>query len=233
MIFPESEFRFIQRGFKDTLVLIPGWATDYRIFERIDLPYNYLLAVKFDCFKFKRQLRDELNKRYMDKISLFGYSLGGFLACEFAREHPAMVEELILVSMRKCYDAQTLQGVESRLIKNKRAYLREFYAACFSAADKESFRWFKEHLLKDYIAGMELEGLARGLDYLRKARIGPGLFTGLRKIRIFHGEKDSIAPFQEAVKIKLNFPQADFISLSSAGHLLFLKKEFKDNFQRP
>jgi len=59
MISLKSEFRFFNRGFKDTLVLIPGWATDYRIFNSLDLSYNYLLTTKLYHFNFNYALLEK------------------------------------------------------------------------------------------------------------------------------------------------------------------------------
>lgn len=230
MISPASEFKFLDRGFKDTIVLIPGWATDYRILAPLNLNYNYLLPNKLCPFKFSSELSEFLHKKSIDKISLFGWSLGGFLAADFALKNLNRVDEVILLSIRKKFPEKTLQEAESQLKKNKQAYLYKFYLECFSRHDKEGMRWFKKYLLRDYLREMNLKELISGLDYLSRSRINAGYLAPIKKISIFHGEKDGIAPVREARDIKSHLAQARFICLPAAGHIPFLARDFIGKF---
>jgi len=225
-----SEFKLIDRGFSETLVLISGWATDYRIFEKLDLPYNYLFTIKLDPFNFKGRLREDLNNRHIDKISLFGYSLGGFLAYEFALGYPQMIDEFILTGIRKKYPKDTIAAVRARLKEDKEAYLRDFYTAFFSSADKESFIWFRKNLLKDYVENMRLEGLLSGLDYLENVTIDPQRLNPFQKLKIIHGKEDKIAPLVEVEGFRAFLPGARFIFFDRLGHIPFLSRQFKDRF---
>ncbi len=132
-----SEFSYIYRGFKEAIVLIPGWATDYRIFSNLDLNYNYLLPVRFNPLDFKKKLSKELDKRGINKISMLGWSLGGFLAVEFFSDNPERIDKLILISIRKRYDSKNLEDIAFKLKKNKKAWLYKFYLDCFSKKDKK------------------------------------------------------------------------------------------------
>ncbi len=222
-----SKFKFLDRGFEETLVCLPGWAADERIFSRLSLNYNYLFATYFSPFEFTKQLYDYLYKLSAGKVSFLGYSLGGFLAADFAQSHPEMVNELILLSIRKSYDTKVIQAIKEKLVKNQRAFLYRFYLDCFSPADREGLNWFKAHLLKDYLEVMRLEDLLTGLNYLEEARINPSLLTSIEKISIFHGEDDVIAPLEEARFLKTELKQAQFIPLPKLGHLCFLNSVFE------
>jgi len=112
MISQVSKFKLLDRGFNDTLVLIPGWATDYRIFSALDLDYNYLMTDKFYPFNFNAELAGFLNKERIDKVSLFGWSLGGFLAGGFALKNPDRINELILISIRKKFERAALEEIK-------------------------------------------------------------------------------------------------------------------------
>ena len=114
MTYQLSEFKFFQRGFKDTLALIPGWATDYRIFSNLDLNYNYLLPIKFHPADFKKELSRSLEELHINKVSLFGWSSGGFLATDFALGYASKVGELILVSIRKRFIPDSLKKIKQR-----------------------------------------------------------------------------------------------------------------------
>jgi len=222
-----SRFKIIDRGFSDLMVMVPGWAADYRIFAPVELNYSYLLPVEFCPLDFKSSLSEYLSAMSIDRVSVFGWSMGGFAACEFASKYPEKVRELMLLSVRKAYREDELKEIALKLEKNKRAFLYRFYLDCFSSHEKEGRSWFRENLLEEYISGMSVEYLLSGLKYLSKARICASQLRGVKNIKIFHGEKDKIAPIQEALEVKSYLPNAEFISLNMAGHIVFLNKAFK------
>ncbi len=230
MISSVSKFKLLNRGFKKTIVLIPGWATDYRIFNALDLNYNYLLPVELYPLNFERDLRELLNREPIDKISLFGWSMGGFLASDFASKNTDRVDELILVSVQKKFNLDLLQDIKLKLKQNKRAFLYKLYFNCFSKEDKEGLSWFKEHLLISYIGELRLENLLCGLDYLSKTQINPESLAGIKRIRIFHGQDDKIVPLDGAHQIKSELSQAEFICLPGTGHVPFFNRKFKEIF---
>lgn len=198
-------------GSKDTVILIPGWATDCRIFKAVE---------SSKIFK----------EKAADKISLLGWSLGGFMAAEFASKYPDTISELILVSIRTRYDSARLADIKRLLLKDKKAYLYKFYLESFSDEDKEGLAWFKKNLLKNYLQDMKTEDLIRGLDYLSQASMDPRFLMPVKKIRIFHGTEDTIAPLGEAEEIGSRLPQAEFIRITGAGHCPFLNRDFRDIF---
>jgi len=230
MISQVSEFKLLDRGFNKTIVLIPGWASDYRIFNALDLDYNYLLPVGLNPFNFEKDLKGLLDKESIGKISVFGWSMGGFLASDFSSKNPDKVDELVLVSVQKKFSPELLEGIKIKLKENKRAFLYKLYFNCFSKEDKEGLDWFKEHLLMSYIDELTLEDLLRGLDYLSQTQIKPEALAGIKRIRIFHGQDDIVAPFDAAQQIKLELPQAEFICLPGIGHTPFLNRQFKEKF---
>jgi len=219
----QTGFKYLDRNKQDPIVLIPGWATDYRIFDSLDLMFNYLLPVGFSPITFEKSLLETMKRNNITKISLFGWSLGGFVAAEFASRHANLVDELILVSIRKKYKKEELIEIKKLLRKNKKAYLYKFYTQCFPK--KEQMRWFQENLLKDYCEKFDLNYLLETLDYLENTEIKPELLNGLEKIKIIHGEYDSIAPIQGATAIKDNLAYARFICIKDIGHIPFLKED--------
>lgn len=230
MISQVSGFKLWERNFKKTLCLVPGWATDYRIFSLLDLDYNYLVPLIFSPFDFKDKLPALLSKKSLGKISLLGWSLGGFLAAEFALDNPQRIDELILVSMRKNYQAPTLERVRAQLKKNRKAYLYKFYLECFSDSDRESLTWFKKNLLQEYLCEIKLKSLIEGLDYLSQAALNFESLSQVKKIRFFHGLEDKIAPSEEIVQTQTCLPQAEFIYIKGLGHIPFLNSVFREKF---
>jgi pimeloyl-ACP methyl ester carboxylesterase len=230
MLSLKSEFEFRNRGFKDTLVLIPGWATDWRIFDGLELDYNYLLATKLYTFDFNQKLLNQLDQLKISKVSVFGFSLGGFLATEFASGCPERIAKLILLGVRRRYDLQLLENIKREIRSDWRPWLYKFYLNCFSKADTYDLAWFRKNLLKRYLDKFNLTELIRGLDYLAGHGLNLETLRMVEDIRIFHGSNDMIAPVKEALEIKVDLPQAKFTLLADRGHLCFLGGDFRERF---
>ena len=158
--------------------------------------------------------------------NLFGLSLGGFVACEFASRFPNLVDGLILIGIRKRYKAEELQEAKKAVGKNKRAYLYKLYSMNFISSD--SMRYFKDNFLKIYIEKFDLGYLLDTLGYLGKSEIKPEMINKIQRIILIHGEKDGIAPIEEAIEIRKNLPQAELITVKGEGHVPLLSKDFKE-----
>jgi pimeloyl-ACP methyl ester carboxylesterase len=224
------KIKFINRGFKNDLVLVSGWATDWRIFHSLDLNYNYISLIEFSPSNFTDGLSQYLKDNSVDKVSMFGWSMGAFLAADFTVKNQNKVKELYLLSIRKKYEPEVLKEIKDKLEKNKTAWLYKFYMDCFSRQDPEGLSWFKKVLLKDYLKGFELLKLYEGLDYLSTAELNTGVLSKAGYLKIFHGIDDAIAPFKEALEIKDKLPNAGFVAMQKTGHALFLSPFFKEIF---
>jgi pimeloyl-ACP methyl ester carboxylesterase len=227
MTCPTSEFEFFpRRGFTETLLLIPGWATDHRIFRPLDLEFNYLAPVSFSPRDFQEGLLSALRRHRLDRVAVLGWSLGGCLALEFARAHPERVMNgaLFAVGMREQYGKEAVEGIKGRLARNKAAYLRRFYEACFSAGEREARDWFERELLESYLDQMELAPLLAGLDYLVSASPADA------KAGFIHGREDRIAPVEEMLAMKERLPGLRLVCMERAGHAAFLNPQFKKVF---
>jgi pimeloyl-ACP methyl ester carboxylesterase len=113
------------------LVLVPGWASDWRIFNSLNLEFDYLVPLDFSPFSFEKGLLRALKKK-SGRVSLFGWSLGGFTAAGFAAKYPALIDELMLVSIRRRYLAEELGSINfiSSVLRKKSIFLplREIYS---------------------------------------------------------------------------------------------------------
>ena len=221
----ETIFKYLDRGYQKVIVLIPGWATDYRIFDSLDLDFNYLLPLNFSPFTFEKNLLRVLRDKKISRVSLLGWSLGGFLGAEFAAKHTDPIDELILISIRKKYKEREIAEVKGLLKKSKKGYLYNFYTRCFS--EKKNLSQFKKSLFRRYCKKLDLEYLLETLDYLRRAEIKPEELAGVGKIKIIHGEADKIAPVKEAGNIKEGLVQAEFVSIRDSGHIPFLEEDIR------
>lgn len=214
------KFKYLDRGYRESIVLLPGWATDCRIFKFLDLKFNYILPGEdFPCF-FEESLCDFIKKHNLSKISMLGWSLGGLAAAEFATKHPYFVDELILVSVREEYKKESLIEIKNNLKKSKEGFLYKFYKQCFYK--KENMAKYKE-IFKVLRSGFELSYLLDTLDYLSKAKIPFKSLKEISKIKIIHGRCDEIAPIAEARNISEKLKGAEFIEMDECGHIPFLE----------
>ncbi|MFC1808245.1 alpha/beta fold hydrolase [Candidatus Omnitrophota bacterium] len=221
-----TKFVCLDRGKDHSCLFVPGWATDYRIFSNLDLDFNYIYPEEFDPFSFKEDLLDYLKEKEIRKISLLGYSLGGFLAAEFACKNPGMIDQLILVSIRSSYKKSEIAQVKEYLTKSKRGFLLKFYQDCF--VNRDDSKWFRENLLKEYCDKFSSEELLRGLDYLTQAKIDTEALKKINRLKIIHGESDKIAPAEEVYHLTEDLLKAEVVFMKDTGHMLFLKDEFKE-----
>lgn len=220
MTFQKSEFKLISRDYKETIVLIPGWAFDYRIFNCLSINYNYIVPIKFSPYCFVNVLSDFLNKNKLDKVSIFGWSMGVFVAGDFIVRYPEKIQKIIFISAKEKYNKEGLEEITAYLRKSKKAYLYKFYKECFSESENKKYDWFKRNFLKGYLKDMKLHSLLEGLNYLSDAKME---YNRLRdfKIKFIHGKEDRIVPLKEVLKIKNNLPDAEYIFMDGAGHLPF------------
>ena len=209
--------------------MLPGWGFDVRIFELLDLDFNYLLPQRIDTVRFNAALISWLKREGMKEVSLFGWSMGGFLALDFLKEYGEVVTEVFLVSMRARFPKEQVDTQKALLMEDHVFYLSQFYRNCFMG-QKRAFKWFKENLLSSYIKIFDLHFLLRGLDYLARQALRPSVLNKY-PIRLVHGKKDRIAPFAEISEsmAEASFP---FIVFDKSGHLPFLEPHFKEKLSR-
>ncbi len=231
MISQKSGFKLVDRGFKETVLLIPGWAMDYRIFNSLDLDFNYLMPGPLSLTGFEAALLASLKEESLEKISILGFSMGGFLAADFASGYPQKIKDLTLIGMRKRYDKDDIEKIKGYIANNKAGYLYKFYHECFSSGEQKELSIFKKGLMKDYLEEMTVDALIAGLDYLKSAELDTGKLKTV-KTRFIHGEDDSIAPIEGVLALKNELPGSKLVILRNVGHIPFLRSDFKAFYGR-
>jgi pimeloyl-ACP methyl ester carboxylesterase len=258
------QFNYQNRGCSRDLVLIPGWATDVRIFEPllgsdtsasqisnplefdtapaeaspsvipakagIHLPYNYILPTHIIPETFSKDLHHWLNENHRSNVSLLGWSMGGFLAADFARQFPSQVNELFLLSVRQTFDPKGLDTIRQLLQKDRRVYLYGFYTQCFRHCPADHLSRFKRSLFKPYIETMNPDDLLHGLDYLADATIDTAALSAIPDVHFFHGELDEITPIAEAQALASQIGNATFRTFPNLGHIIFYDPSFREGF---
>lgn len=220
-------FRFVDNHAAKHLVMAPGWAFDHRIFAGLDLPYDYHIFDGPSISSLADEARELVSELDVQKVSLLGWSKGGFAVCEFAGKHPELVEEVSLIGVRRKYDSKELETMRRTLEKNRAACLKQFYRRCFATEEMAKYQWFKRTFLEDYLETMSAEQLVRDLDWLGQVEIRPDDLRRIEKISFIHGAADAIAPIEQARALADALPQSQLITFEQTGHMPFLRDDFK------
>jgi pimeloyl-ACP methyl ester carboxylesterase len=206
-------------------VLLPGWATDGRIFGNRFPGVAAVVAGPLRTEGFPDRLAAFLDGVAPGPVTVVGWSLGGFLAAEFARRHPERVRRVLLVGIRRRYPAADLSAVRASLARDRRACLSEFYAQCFFPSQMAAYRAFRAGLQEEYLREMEQAALLSGLSYLATATLSPSTLPRC-PVAVVHGEKDVVAPAAEAESLARE-GGASFHLLRGAPHAAFLSERFQ------
>ena len=209
-----------------SMVLLPGWATDGRVFDGI---FPGVAAVTTGPLRpegFSRRLAAFLDRTARGQVTVVGWSLGGFLAAEFAREYPDRVRRVVLVGIRREYPEGDVAGVLRSLSADPGSCLSGFYAQCFYPSQMPAYRRFRSGLQAAYLREMDGGALREGLSYLASARLC-GETLPACPVAIVHGEKDVVAPLAEAEGVAREGGNATFHPLPGAAHAAFLADGFR------
>ncbi len=218
-----NTWTYQRRGGSVPLVLLPGWATDVRIFA--DLPLSGdtitptgMLTGPIDS------LAEMLDAWQCGPVCLLGWSLGGFAAAAFARAYPQWVDTLILAGVRPRYPHEQIDRLAQALRQDMAQGLTAFYRQCFLPSQRASYRHFRATLEPAYLAEFALDELLAGLAYLAAAELTRDAWPTC-PVTFMHGVHDLIAPVAEVCRLA-ETTGAPLHLVPKAGHTVFLVPEF-------
>ena len=222
---PPEEFTVVGAG-DPSMVLLPGWATDGRIFEGVLPGVTAVTTGPLRPDRFTTRLVAFLDRTARGPVTVVGWSLGGFLAAEFAREYPDRVRRVVLVGIRREYPEGDVKAVLRSLSADPGNCLSGFYAQCFFPSQMPAYRRFRGGLQAAYLRELDGGALRDGLSYLAGARLS-GETLPACPVAIVHGEKDVVAPLAEAEGVAREGGNATFHPLPGAAHAAFLAHGFR------
>ena len=222
---PPEEFT-VDGGGDPAMVLLPGWATDRRIFEGALPGVTAVTTGPLRPEWFSRRLAAFLDRTAHGPVTVVGWSLGGFLAAAFAREYPDRVRRVVLVGIRREFPEGDVAGVLRSLSADPGACMTAFYAKCFFPSQMPAYRRFRAGLQAAYLREMDGGALREGLSYLAGARLSGETFPAC-PVAIVHGENDVVAPLAEAEGVAREGGNATFHPLPGAAHAAFLADGFR------
>ena len=220
-----EEFIVVGEG-DPSVVLLPGWATYGRIFDGVLPGVTAVTTGPLRPEGFSRRLAAFLDRTARGPVTVVGWSLGGFLAAEFARGYPDRVRRVVLVGIRREYPEGDVEAVLRSLSADPGGCLSGFYTRCFYPSQIPAYRRFRGRLQAAYLREMDGEALREGLSYLASARLSRGTLPAC-PVAVVHGEDDVIAPFAEAEGVARECGNVAFHPLPGAAHAAFLADGFR------
>jgi pimeloyl-ACP methyl ester carboxylesterase len=208
-----------------SVVLLPGFATDHRIFERLFSDADRIVPGAVGASRIADGLAACLRKAVSGPVTVFGWSLGAFSAASFAAAHPERVSRLVLAGVRRRYDRAGLDRFRRSLESDRESCLRDFYQQCFLPAQRTAYRRFRERLLPAYLREMDAARLSEELEVLYASEIRPERIPPC-PVTFLHGAQDIVAPVAEARALAAEVPGAVLHVLPDGGHAAFLAEAF-------
>lgn len=204
-----------------TAVLLPGFATDHRIFEGLFPDDDRIVPGAVGVSRIAEELATRFREIDPGPVTVFGWSLGAFVAAAFAAAHPERVDRLVLAGARRRYDRAGLDRFRRSLESDRESCLRDFYQQCFLPAQRADYRRFRDRLLTAYLREMDAARLEAELEVLYAAEIRPETLSGC-PVTFVHGAQDIVAPVAEARALAASVPGAVLHVLPDGGHAAFL-----------
>lgn len=211
-----------QFNFPIVLIDLPGHGQSH--FKDID---NYSFTEWIDDFKFI------LDKLSINRINLYGYSMGGRLALSFACEYPQMVTRLILESTTAGIIDET--GCEKRISEDllKMAEINKDYLGFVKKwSHNQLFINQKKRNLSGWEAQQKIRleqnkaQLSLSLQFLGTGKMSP-LWDKIKKLQssviLITGSEDS-KYCRIAIECLQKIPDCKWVNISNCGHNVHLEQ---------
>lgn len=174
-------------------------------------------------------LHDMLDSFGIERVTLVGHSMGGYISLAFCEKYPQRLDGLVLLSSSA--NADTEQKIENRRreIALVRAGKKDLLAA---VAPEAGFAQQNRKRLKDYIEDLveqvhmtEEDGIVALLEGMisRKDQNDMLRASAVKQLFIL-GKHDNYIPLEVAETIVEAHPQAEVAWLENSGHMGFIEE---------
>ncbi len=162
----------------------------------------------------------------VNKCTLVGHSMGGYVALAMCELHPEMVEGLVMLHSTPIAASEENKIKRTREIALIKAGKKEALAQVAPAA---GFAPHNRTRLKDYVADLreivyitEDEGIIALLNGMMKRKEQGDMMRSLNAAQLFiMGRHDEYIPSDVAERVVAEHPQAEVVWLENSGHMGF------------
>jgi pimeloyl-ACP methyl ester carboxylesterase len=190
--------------------LLPHLEADFQL-HRLDFEGHGSRPSPHDTFhndNFVANVRDYLHEQNLSNVDIFGYSLGGYVACTLAHSDPTLVKRIVTLSTKFLWDEATVRRevklLDVETIKAKVPQFAQTLAARHVAEGWEKVVNRTQDLLW---SNTETGGLT------------PEFMAALpHPIRLIVGDRDHTVSLSESVTIYQALAQGQFEVLPNTPH---------------
>lgn len=170
-----------------------------------------------------------LDSMGIERVTLVGHSMGGYISLAFCEKYPERLESLVLLSSSPNADTELKVENRRREITLVRAGKKDVLA---SVAPEAGFAVQNRKRMKDYIEDLveqvymtEEDGIVALLEGMisRKDQNDMLRASAVRQLFIF-GKHDNYIPLEAAEAIVVANPQAEVAWLENSGHMGFIEE---------
>lgn len=159
---------------------------------------------------FVENVRDYLKQHSMESTHIFGYSMGGYVACSLAISHPHLVQSIATLGTKFYWDAETATREVALLDPEKIAAKVPRFATALAerhtAAGWETVAIHTQDLLWSLA---ERRGMRpKDVEHLQQ------------RVRIIIGDRDTTVSYTESYEIYRALPQGELEVLPATPHQL-------------
>ena len=170
-----------------------------------------------------------LDKLGIDRATIVGHSMGGYVALAFAERHAERTEKLVLLHSTPYADSEEKRKNRQREIALIRSGKKELLAhtapeAGFAAENRNRFRTEIEDL-QQTIYLTEDAGIVALLNGMIERKAQSDMLHNLGKPILFIlGRKDGYIVAEVAEKMVAEHPEAEVVWLENSGHMGFIEE---------
>lgn len=224
---------------RKTLVLLHGHGMDDRIWDSVDATLNeYFTIVRpnISLFTFCQSVEeyaDELH-RYLtnatiQKFTLLGHSMGGYIALAFAEKYPDMLQGFGLIHSTAFADNETKKHQRNQTIEMLRqhgtqTFLKNTAANLFGDRYKElNPNGVKMHVEK--YGNIPAEALSAGMTAMRNRPDRTAVLSSMPyPVLMIIGMMDNLIPFESCISLS-EYPKQSYpFILAEAGHMGMIER---------
>ncbi len=198
----------------------------------LDLPGHGISVVEGDTHTMEflaDTVAAALSSLGIERCTIVGHSMGGYVALAFAERHASMVEGLVLLSSTPNADTPEKRESREREIKLIKAGKKEMIAkiapaARFAPQNRARMRECIEDMIEQvYIT--EDEGIVAILNGMNRRRDQHEMLHNLAARQCFiYGRHDEYIPVEVAEAVIAQHPQAEIVWLEESGHMCMFEQ---------
>jgi len=224
---------------RKTLVLLHGHGVDDTIWDGIDASINeYFTVVRpnISLFTFCRTVEeyaDELHRflttAVIEKCTLIGHSMGGYIALAFAEKYPEKLEGFGLFHSTAYADDESKKHQRNQTIDMLRTYGTEMFVKNTAAnLYGDRFKELHPNKIKEHIehyGKLPVEALIAGINAMRDRPDRTAVLAAMPfPVLFIIGMQDKLIPFESCISLS-EYPKQSYpFILAEAGHMGMLER---------